>query len=293
MALMQEIDFSVIIVNYNTAELVSRCISSVLQQKNVSVEIVVIDNASTDDSVSTIQNLLSENGSISLIRNTENMGFGRANNLAVKNAKGKYLYLLNPDGMMQDEQNLAKSLDFMQSHPEFGLVGTAIYEPRKNRFVQPKKGYPAQKMLRLTKDLEKLPGEIAWVLGASMIIPRVVYQEVGGFDPDFFLYGEEVDLCLRIRKLGYLLGYNENVVIEHFAGASESRAKPIETFLRKHRGFYLFCKKHYHLEDVKRIAKKNIFRAKIRLFFLKLIFSKKIQKELAGLYAAEELIDSL
>ena len=279
---MRTIDFSIIIVSYNTCELTCRCVKALLRQEGVTFEIIVIDNASRDG---TIFQLKSQFGNkIHIILNDENEGFGRANNIAVSKAHGKFLYLINPDALVQDTNALYLCKDFMQTHKRLGMLGTAIYEPTKQRFVKPKMDYPSQKYLRHTK-FGKLPGKIAWLLGASMIIPRKVFKDVSGFDPDYFLYGEETDLALRIREAGYEIGFLDEVTVLHVSQASEAKEPPYETWLRKERGFYLFCQKHYDPRDLRRIAWMNLRRGYLRLasFFLKQFFSRR------GTYTSKQL----
>lgn len=301
-------DFSIIIVNYNTADLVSHCIESVLCQQQVTAEIIVIDNASQDDSLSVLKKYEQAN-QIVLINHHENSGFGRASNIASEKAHGNYLFFLNPDGKLKDNFFLKSCFDYMEQHPDCGLAGTAVYEPRKNRFVQPQFKYPSEKIINNKNNkivFSNLPGEIAWVLGASMIIKKSLFEKVKGFDPDFFLYGEETDLCLRIRKAGFKIGFIDSAVVEHYSGASEKTASVYSIYHRKQRGYYLFCQKHYAMNDVKKIAKKNLFRASLQfawVFLLKKIYrhnlkkyahlDSKSERVLANIQSAKEALNSV
>ncbi len=277
------LDFSIFIVSYNTAQLTCQCIESLLAQKKVSCEIIVVDNASQDDTVAVLEQRFGD--SITLIKSLTNLGFGRANNLASTYAKGQFFYLINPDAKLTSELGLYECLVFMETHPQVGLLGTNIYEPKKQRFVKPAMHYPAQQYLKDQTFLQNLPGKIAWVLGASIVVPKNIYQEVSGFDEDFFLYGEETDLCLRIRQAGYELAYLEDVVAEHVSQATEQNVPPLETWLRKKRGFYLFCQKNYPAAGVHHIARLLLRRAQWRLLLLKfraLWFAKKETQIQAG-----------
>lgn len=281
---------SVLIVNYNTPELAANAIKSVLKQQNCQFEIIVVDNASSDHSVDYLASQFPQN--IKLIASKENLGFGRANNLAFEAAKGEFIYLLNPDAELESEYGLANLLEFAKRNKQFGLMGTAIYEPKKNRWVKPRPLYPAQQHLKYTQTLDKLPGQWAWVLGASMLIPHKIYQQLHGFDSDFFLYGEETDFCLRIRKAGYAIGFCDSVKVKHVSGASEEKAVPRDTWIRKQQGFYLFCSKHYDPRDVMSIAQRQVRRLMFRRIILslkRLFLKKKTDAKIQRLIASQEV----
>lgn len=268
-------DVSVIIVNYNSGSYALDCIRSLSKQRGVSLEIIVVDNASKDDSLKLFATNLPD--SVLLIKSPENLGFGRANNLAASRAGGEFLLLLNPDTVIDDAYAIKNLLDTLMRQPKIGLLAPAVDEPRKNKQVLPRYRYPSANQLRYTEKLKQLPGKIAWVLGACMLIKRSVYNEIHGFDEDFFLYGEDVDICLRVRLAGYEIGYNDEVRIMHVSGASEIGADTLDKWLRKRRGIYLFYVKHYDARDVLHIASKAILKSKCYLLALRLkaLFSDK------------------
>jgi len=290
---------TIIIVNYNTAKYITDCIDSLFKQRGVELQVIVVDNASHDNSVVLLQQRYAER--IHLIQSSENLGFGRANNLAATHATGDFLLLLNPDALLTDSEAIIELIAFMTQSQGYGMVGPAIYEPRKHKVVKPRMSYPLQKKLKCTHKLNGLPGSIAWLLGACLLTKTSIYRQIDGFDPDFFLYGEDVDICLRIRLAGYALGYADDVRIEHVAGASEVGAVSYEKWLRKKRGYYLFCQKHYAREDILRIVKTVVRGIKTNLFFLALAGRLKLKKEsvikertdrlMATLTAANELIE--
>jgi GT2 family glycosyltransferase len=194
-------------------------------------------------------------------------------------------------------------VDFLTANNRLGMVGPKIHEPRKNKFVTPRMSYPSSKKLKFRQKFETLPGEIAWLLGACLLLKREVYQEISGFDPDYFLYGEDADICLRIRQHGYEIGYCEDVVIQHVAGASEFGADSLDKWLRKKRGVFLFCRKHYDRSDLVRLAKKAITKSRCyinwlnfsRIFFDKndVVFLDKKHRLQATIIAAKEVINQL
>jgi GT2 family glycosyltransferase len=258
------VDASVIIVNYNTGDILADCLRSVLSQTGVSFDVIVIDNASQDNSVTVLESFAD---SIEIILNGENSGFGKANNLAFQRSNGRYIFLLNPDALFTTSADLQNIVAFMDAHTEYGLAGTRLFKSQTQTEGHSFLSYPGQRYL--TRSLPSLPGHIAWVLGASMIIRRNVYEQSRGFDEDYFLYGEEADLCLRIRKLGYAIGFCKNVVISHIGGASE-RSVDIEAIqIKKQRGLHLFYCKHYDPIDVVRLVKRDRRRALLRLALIK------------------------
>lgn len=267
---------SVIIVNYNTGQYAKRCVDSLLEQQGVSLQIVVVDNASQDNSIELLKSAYGER--ITLIASEENLGFGRANNLGAQQTHGDYLLLLNPDTVLKEATVIARLVSRLKETSGCGMLGPAIFEPRKNKVVKPRMSYPCQKQLRHTEKLKSLPGDIAWLLGACLLIPAALYRQIHGFDPDFFLYGEDVDISLRVREAGYALGYAPDIVIEHVAGASEALSVPYEKWLRKKRGYYLFCVKHYAREDMLGIARKTLSEIHLRLFFLRIAEVLRLRK---------------
>jgi len=243
-----------IIVNYKSGPYAKDCVRSLMDQDYPALKIVVIDNASEDSSVELLHSTFGDR--IELIASLRNFGFGQANNLAAAGAMTDYLLLVNPDARLLTPSFVADLIDFMEQNPHVGIAGPEIHEPLKRRqYVMPKRSYPSQSRLSNSDFLQGLPGRYAWILGACLCIRRELYENIGGFDPDYFLYGEDTDICLRVRKAGFAIGYCEQAKLMHVGGASESDAIPLDKFLRKKRGFFLFCLKHYPKKDVKRIAR--------------------------------------
>lgn len=257
---------SVLIVNYNSGQYAKACIESLLNQSKIKLEIIVVDNLSADDSVNLLKDGFGRK--ITLIESKENLGFARANNLAASKAKGEFILILNPDTEIQDQLAVSKMVDFLTANNRLGMAGPRIHEPRKSKYVTPHSSYPSSRKIKFKDKFKNLPGKIAWLLGACLLLKREVYQEISGFDPDYFLYGEDADIGLRMRQHGYELGYCESVIIHHVAGASEFGADALDKWLRKKRGVFLFCRKHYERSDVLRIAKKAIIKSKLYLNWL-------------------------
>jgi len=255
-------DVSVIVVTYNSASCVRECLQSVLDQQKVAVELIVVDNVSRDDTVALVGAFGS---SVKLITNQNNVGFGRACNQAFATSNGQFVYLLNPDAELVQRDGLVKLCRSMQANPSWGLAGTRVVSPEGIEESPPAMSYPGQR--RTKNNFAHLPGKIAWIIGASMFIRRTVFASLRGFDPDFFLYSEETDLCLRTRELGCEIGFVDAVTTRHIGSVSERGSDPYETWVRKHDGLHQFWKKHYETADVRRLVQLNLRRAFVRTFF--------------------------
>jgi len=257
-------DVSVIIVSYQTADLIGACLSSVISQKDCRQEIIVVDNASSDGSAVFIADNFP---GVHLISNTKNLGFAAANNQALPHCQGRYLLFLNPDTILQDGC-LAAAITFMNIHPELGLAGLQILNPDGSDQESISYHYLSQRYA--SGELAGLPGKIAAVMGAAMIAPREVINTIGGFDADFFLYGEDEDLCLRLRRRGFLIGYIPGARVIHYHGQSERGATTAEVWRKKIRAEYLFYRKHYRPETIARISRWELIKATWRLLTLHL-----------------------
>jgi GT2 family glycosyltransferase len=252
-------DISSIIVTYNSAPCITACVRSLLGQEGVRAELIVVDNASVDDTVRVVRNL---GASLHLIANRENVGFGRACNQAFAASQGRFLFLLNPDAHLEQRDGLARLCRALEEHPRWGLAGTRIISQDRPTEACGNTKYPDQD--RFPCDFSTLPGALAWVFGASMIIRREGFVAVDGFDLGFFLYYEETDLCLRMRQHGWEIGFIPEVTVRHIGGASEHGNDPYETWLRHMTGLHRFWSKHYPPRAVRRLVRRDWFRASFR-----------------------------
>lgn len=231
---------SVIIVNYNVCYFLEQCLNTVLlATEDIAAEIIVVDNASSDDSRKRLPDLFP---TVQFIWNAENTGFGKANNVGLAHAKGEFLALLNPDTLLP-KKSFSTCLDFFATHPEAGGVGMRMFDGSGRYLPESKRGWPDvfTSFFKLTGisalfpssrwlaryylahlDPDKInPVEV--LAGAFMVIPRAVYDVVGGFDERFFMYGEDIDLSYRISKAGFINYYLPQPGIIHFKGESTIR----------------------------------------------------------------------
>jgi len=228
-------DLSVFIVTYNSAPLLRSCLDSLQAQTLGYFETIVVDNASRDDTTTIIQ---AEYPEIRLIASPTNLGFGNANNLALTEAQGRYIVLLNPDAVLPAD-TLARALQHMEENADAGMGGGLLqgtngeWQPSARQFPSLLNDgltlsglanrYPNSRFFgrfdRSWADpLQATP--VDWVPGAFAILRRSLLDTINLFDPRFFLYYEEVDLCRRIHQAGFKVYYWPDLVITHIGGAS-------------------------------------------------------------------------
>ncbi|MFH1019550.1 MAG: glycosyltransferase family 2 protein [Pseudomonadota bacterium] len=258
----QRIDLSIIIVNYNTADFLTACLRSVLAQTDAFCEVRVVDNASADHSVAMVRDQFPQ---VRLLASPENLGFAKANNLAAREATGRFIYYLNPDTEVRPGC-LGAMLRFMEANPSIGMAGTRLLYPDGTPQGSVEESYPGQR--HATGELTGLPGRIAWLLGASLIARREVVTQVGGFSEDFFLYGEDIDLGLKVRQAGWELGFIPEAEVIHWEGKSERHTLPIEVVRKKLAAEALFYRRCYTPDTIGRICRANIRQARWRLLTL-------------------------
>ncbi|HEY5915440.1 MAG TPA: glycosyltransferase family 2 protein [Verrucomicrobiae bacterium] len=253
------VDVSVIIVTYNSAACVDACLTSIERQQDVRAEIIVVDNSSADETARLVHQ---RGGSVTLLANQENTGFGRGCNQGFAVSHGRFAFFLNPDAQLEQTDGLVRLCQAMADNPRWGLAGTRVLSPDGQNESDPATSYPGQRHCR--RDFSTLPGKIAWVVGASMFVRRESFAAVGGFDPAFFLYSEETDLCLRLRLAGQEIGFVPDVTVRHIGRVSERGQDIYQTRLRVMAGLLRFWVKHYPAEDVRRLVRRERLRASFR-----------------------------
>lgn len=249
-------DISIIIVNWNTADLTIQCLESLYQNPpQADFDVWLVDNASHDDSVVRIREHFPQ---VHLIESPENLGFGRANNLAIQQSSGRYVELLNSDtivlpGAMQMLYN------FMESHPEACASGSLYYNPD---YSLQSSCAPFPTLLREFWRLLLLDSFMSvgtynmrgWrqdqsrkvdiLQGASLFLRRSALEQVGTFDPDYFMYTEEFDLCYRLAQAGWSLYWVPQSRIVHYGGQS-TRQVATQMFLYLYLTKVMFFRKNY------------------------------------------------
>lgn len=258
---------SVIIVNYNVKYYLDQCIRSVLrafEEMNTPAEIIVVDNHSADGSVDYLEQRYSQKlyPMVRFVRSAHNLGFARANNIAIRQSRGEYVLLLNPDTIV-GEDALKASVDFMDVHEDAGAVGVRMLGAQGRRAMESRRGLPTP-MVSFFKMLgfcnrwphHRLfgkyymgylpwdePSQIEVVSGAYCMLRRKALDEVGLLDEDFFMYGEDIDLSYRVLKGGYH-NYYLPVDILHYKGESTQKSsfRYVHVF---YEAMLIFFRKHY------------------------------------------------
>lgn len=256
-----KIELSVIIVNYNVKEFLANCLQSVQKaSKSISTEIFVVDNNSSDSSISFLKPRFRD---VTFIENDENLGFGKANNQAIKKASGKYTLILNPDTLLQ-EDTLQILIEHMDQNENCGACGCKILNPDGTFAPESRRSIPTvsaaiYKAIGLAtlfpenkhfsayyqgwKD-ENEGGQVPVLSGSFMFFRTSCLKEVGGFDERFFMYGEDIDLCYRVTEAGWEIHYVPKTSIIHYKG--ESTKKNELTYNRVFNdAIYKFFDKHY------------------------------------------------
>ena len=252
---------SVIIVSYNVKYFLEQCLYSVEKAvQGIAAEIIVVDNASGDNTIGYLQERFPE---VRYVGSEENLGFARACNLGLAQASGSYILFLNPDTLLA-EDTLSLCLDFFSRHPQAGAVGVRMIDGSGQFLRESKRSFPSPitSFYKLTGLSSLFPRsrrfgkyhlgylsehenhEVDVLAGAFMLIRKDVLDQVGSFDETFFMYGEDVDLSYRIQKAGYKNYYVADTTIIHFKGESTKRGS-LNYVKLFYQAMSLFVRKHY------------------------------------------------
>jgi len=254
-------DVSVIIVNYNVKYFLEQALHSLKRaSRNLQVETIVVDNNSPDDSAGWIRERCPW---VKVIANKENVGFSKANNQGMAIAQGRFFLILNPDTILQ-EDTIEILVRFLEENSEVAAVGPKIIFPSGVFDYTCRRGFPSPwvsfcKQSGLSKIFPKSPRisrynityinpdvsiEVDALQGACMMVRREVYDTIGGFDEDYFMYGEDIDWCYRMKKAGWRVHYLSTTQIIHYKGESTKRSN-----ISRNKYFYgamhLFVRKHF------------------------------------------------
>lgn len=256
-------DISVAIVSFNTCDLLRACLRSLEEREaegEAALEIIVADNGSSDGSVDMVR---AEFPAVRVLTLGENVGFGRANNAALREARGRFFCLLNSDAETLP-QALSQAKAFLEAHPQVGLAGGQLLWPdgrpqtswgedptlagvlaeQTFRGAWQKRG-PAPSAAAPASAAGSGPRDVEQICGAFMLIRREAWRQVGGFDPAYFMYNEDVDLNVRLRRAGWRVVFLPAVLIRHHLGASsradwQTRARMVSAYNESR--FYYFSR---------------------------------------------------
>ncbi len=255
---------SIVIVSFNVEALLKECIESVYRETTeAAFDIWVVDNRSSDDSVSMVRQNFRE---VHLIENDQNVGFPKANNQAIIQCTSDYILLLNPDTVVRDHA-IDKMVHFMDEHPDVGVSGCRVLNEDGSLQLACRRSIPTPRVAfyRLT-GLSRLfphsktmarynltyldpnkPHEVDAVSGAFLVIRKSVVDVIGVLDENFFIYGEDMDWCVRAKKAGWKVMYYPHAQIVHYKGVG-CRTNNRKTTYEFYRAMVLFHKKHFARE---------------------------------------------
>ncbi len=255
------VELSIVIVNYNVRVFLESCLTSVTKAlEGISGEIIVVDNASDDGSEEMIRKKFP---GVKLIANESNVGFGKANNQGAKQAQGEILFLLNPDTLVQ-ENTFQTVLKYFKSEHKIGVVGCKVLNPDGTLQPACRRSFPTPwvaltKIIGLSSIFPTLPlfskynlsylnpdetYEVDAVSGSCMAIRKTVFENISGFDEQFFMYGEDLDLCYRIKQVGWKVFYLHSTQIIHYKGESIRRSN-IDEVRVFYQAMHVFVHKHF------------------------------------------------
>ncbi|MGJ5620532.1 glycosyltransferase family 2 protein [Sulfitobacter sp. MF3-043] len=254
---------SIVIVNWNTRNILRDCLDSIANQTTLPHEVIVVDNASTDGSTEMVRQ---EFPDVELIANTENRGFAAANNQGLKIATGDRLLLLNPDTIILDNA-IDVMCAWLDAHPDVGCVGCQVFEDadtiQRTSFADPGplnlaliefglyRMAPRNRLLGRPEygDWDRnSERDVDVVSGMFMLVPRPVFEVVGLLDEAFFVYSEEADWCRRIRDAGWRCVFAPKARILHLEGGSKSTAQiKSRMYVQKQKSKTIYVRKHYGL----------------------------------------------
>ncbi|KPK83841.1 MAG: hypothetical protein AMS27_11725 [Bacteroides sp. SM23_62_1] len=272
-------DISIIIVNYNVKYFLEQCLHSVEKaSRNIPAEVFVVDNDSVDGSCAMVKEKFPD---VQLIENDQNLGFSKANNQAIRLATGRYILMLNPDTVME-EDTLEKCLHYMDNHPDIGGLGVKMIDGKGNFLPESKRSLPTPgiafcKIFGLSRlfprskifakyhlgylDEDKIH-DVEILPGAFMIIRKTAFDRVGLLDEDFFMYGEDIDISYRLTRNGFRNVYYPETRIIHYKGESTKKGS-MNYVLTFYHAMIIFARKHFS----RKMAKSYIFLINMAIYF--------------------------
>ena len=254
---------SVVIVNFNGGPLLGEAVRSVLSSA-VPLEVYVVDNGSTDASLSSLRHFAAADGRTQIIENQTNLGFARAANVALEQAQSEYILLLNPDAVIQAD-TLARMIETFAAYPDAGMAGCLLRNPdgteqagcRRSvptpwrtvvRVFHLDKLFPNHPRFRnfvLTQQpLPEAPVFLEAISGAFMLVRRKALEDVGHLDDKYFLHCEDLDWCMRFRQAGWKILFVPNVEVVHYQGTC-SKDRSLFVSWHKHKGMIRFYRKFF------------------------------------------------
>lgn len=257
------IEISIITVGYCSQNTLPACLRSISQQTGCNFEFIYVENAPQSPAISIVKKCYP---SAIIIEPGENLGFSKGCNVGAQLAKGEYLLFLNPDCDIRTVTTLNNMLQFMHNYPTVGVCCPFFINAEGQAKSGAHRNYFADNYV--ANEFKQLPGTIAWVSGAALMISRKLFNYIGGFDERYFMYFEDVDICLSARKAGFSIAEVPKTQIVHVQGESVRKAwERSEAIYRLELARSIFTAKNYLPDQQKTIWKK--YQLKKRLDIIK------------------------
>lgn len=263
---------SILIVNYNTESHIKNLLHGLLSQdySRLNFEIILMNNSQNSLLADMIkQENFEESFRIKIIESSTNLGFGKGVNLAAGQAVGEYLLLMNPDILMMQSDYLTELIAYADPLNDFGVISTNVLDGTERGDIATFYSYEFGKTLGFDN-------QICWFQGSLMLIKSEVFQLIGGFDDDFFMYCEDVDLCYRLKKKNLELIKCDWLAVYHIGGVSEP-LRDLDFYVKYFKSRWLFAHKHLDKKEFDLLLQQQAQKCRYRIWFYSVlgIFSKR------------------
>lgn len=261
-----KVDLSIITVGYFSQSTLVALLKSISLQVDCTIEFIYVENSPQSSAISTVQK---HYPSAIIVEPDENLGFSRGCNRGASLAQGEYLLFLNPDCEIYTEDTLKNMLNFLRERPDVGICGPQFINAKKHRIQGAHRDYFGAEFI--PNAFKDLPGRVAWVSGAALMISNALYKKINGFDERYFIHCDDIDICLTVRKLGYTIAEVPQTRILHVGGASFDQVFNKKQSLKiLHQAYIIFTEKNYLPREQTIIWKK--YRNKYLLKVLKYLY---------------------
>ncbi|PHQ81154.1 MAG: hypothetical protein COB66_03020 [Coxiella sp. (in: Bacteria)] len=265
-------NISIIIVGYRSQHTLPACLESIALQTDCTAEVIYVENAPDHPGISTVN---AHYPNAIIVEPGDNLGYGKGCNAGAHVARGDYLLFLNPDTELKGADTLATLCQFMQAHPDVGVCTPLLYN-ENNTQADNTLRYDYFGHRYVGHLFKHLPGDIAWICGAAMVIPKSLFEQISGFDERYFMYSDDVDICLDVRKAGYTIAEAPTAAIMHIGGESSKNWNSAELFYRIELSKIIFTQKHYNKQQHDYIWKRCRSRYRRALITSALLYPRKL-----------------
>ena len=252
-------ELSIVILSYNTKDLTLKCLKSIISQykkelEDNKIEIIVVDNNSSDNTSTTLLDLKKTFSGLIVIQNKDNLGFAKACNLGAKSSNGKYLLFLNSDTEVEDKGFLSM-IKYLKESPKVGILGGKLMNLDGSTQPSAGKFYNLFYLFLMLLGLERLGAlrfspnkiqQVDWVSGACMMVQSDIFKKLTGFDEKIFMYMEDMELCFRAKKVGIFTYFFPNIRLKHESQGSSNRTFAI---INIYKGILYFYSKHKNIVE--------------------------------------------